>query len=134
MEDGAVGKTLDDMLARPYPHTVIPDLADGGFVIVFPDLPGCMTQVETGEEIAPIADEIRRLWIAAGFDLGHDIPPPSTDGAYRGRFVVRLPRSLHRRLAEAAEREGISLNAWVTTLLAQGTAGTGTAEGRRLVA
>jgi hypothetical protein len=33
----------------------------------------------------------------------------STD-KYSGRFVVRVPRSLHRSLAEMAQREGVTLN------------------------
>lgn len=35
-----------------------------------------------------------------------------------GRFVVRLPRSLHAALEMEAAREGVSLNQWVVTKLA----------------
>lgn len=113
---------LDVYLAQPYPFTVIPDVEDGGFVIVFPDLPGCMTQVEDAADITPMADEIRKLWIETEYELGHDIPLPRDTGEYSGKFVVRVPKSLHRTLAETAEQEGVSLNAWVTTLLAEGAA------------
>ena len=32
---------------------------------------------------------------------------------YSGRFLVRVPAELHRRIAEAAARSGESMNAWV---------------------
>jgi len=38
------------------------------------------------------------------------------------RMTLRLPESLHRRLVEAAGREGISLNQYLVYLLAQGSA------------
>lgn len=38
---------------------------------------------------------------------------------YSGKFVARLPKSLHRELAQAAEREGVSLNALVNVALAR---------------
>jgi antitoxin HicB len=121
-EDRSVNASLDFYLAQPYPYTVLPDAEDGGFVIVFPDLPGCLSQAESADEIAPMADEARRLWIETEYERGHDIPLPTGVGGYSGKFVVRLPKSLHRSLAESAEREGVSLNAWVTTLLAGGAA------------
>ncbi len=50
---------------------------EGGYVIVFPDLPGCMTQVESLEEVGPAAEEIRALWIETEYEAGEEIPPPS---------------------------------------------------------
>jgi len=41
---------------------------------------------------------------------------------YSGRFVIRLPRSLHRELAEQSEREDMSLNQFVQTTLAKAVA------------
>jgi antitoxin HicB len=104
-----------------YPFEILAD-PDGTYVIRFPDLPGCMTQVESLEEIPAMAEEIRTLWIETEYDLGHDIPLPSCQQEHSGKFNVRLPRSLHRSLAEAAEREGVSLNHYVSDLLARGDA------------
>ncbi len=44
---------LAEYLALQYPFNVIAE-PEGGYVIVFPDLPGCMTQVETLEDIGPM--------------------------------------------------------------------------------
>ncbi len=112
---------LEDYLAREYPFDVIAD-PEGGYVIVFRDLPGCMTQVEDLAEIGPMAEEIRRLWIESEYEDGAEIPPPSYPEEYSGKFNVRLSRSLHRQLAESAEREGLSLNSHVAALLGRGDA------------
>jgi len=111
--------SLKDCLAREYPFKVVAD-PDGGYVIEFPDLPGCMTQGEELDEVGPMAAEIRKLWIETAYEEEMDIPSPSYPEEYSGRFLLRLPRSLHRQLAEGAEREGVSLNHHVVTLLARG--------------
>jgi predicted RNase H-like HicB family nuclease len=62
--------------ASAFPFIVHPD-PEGGYAIVFPDLPGCMTQVERPEEIGPAAEEIRALRIEAECGAEKDIPLPS---------------------------------------------------------
>ncbi|WP_276651332.1 type II toxin-antitoxin system HicB family antitoxin [Corynebacterium vitaeruminis] len=49
---------------------------------------------------------------------GEPVPEPYGEREYSGRFNLRIPSSLHRRLAMAAEREGVSLNAYVAQKLA----------------
>ena len=109
---------LDYYLGLSYPFVASAD-PGGGYVITFPDLPGCMTQVEDAAEIGPAAGEARRLWIATEYEDGVNIPMPSYPEEYSGRFNLRLPRSLHRRLAEQARSEGVSLNQCVVALLAE---------------
>ncbi len=46
----------------------------------------------------------------AFFIMRFDVPLPNSADRYSGKFVVRVPKSLHRSLAAAAEREGVSLN------------------------
>lgn len=112
---------LSYYLGLVYPFNVIAD-ADGGYVLEFSDLPGCITQVEGAEEIGTMAEEARRLWITTEYEEGEDIPLPSYPETYSGRFNVRLPRSLHRRLVELAAREGVSLNQCLISLLARAEA------------
>lgn len=114
--------SLEEYLALEYPFNVIAD-PEGGYVIVFPDLPGCVTQAETLNEIVPMAEDARALWLEAAYEQeGLEIPLPSYPEEYSGKFNLRLPRSLHRKLAEAAEREGISLNSYAAEVLARGDA------------
>ncbi len=111
-------KTIEEYLALEYPFNVVAD-REGGYVILYPDLPGCMTQVESLEEIPQAADEIRRLWLMTEYAEGAEIPLPSYPEEYSGKFNVRLPKSLHRELAEAAQRDGVSLNQYVVMLLSR---------------
>ena len=58
-------------------------------------------------------------WIEIGLEDGQPIPEPIEAESYSGKFVVRVPRSLHRQLVEAAERDNVSLNTFVTAALAR---------------
>ena len=40
------------------------------------------------------------------------------DGRHSGRLLLRMPPALHSDLAQAAERDGSSLNAYITGILA----------------
>ncbi|MBI2760594.1 MAG: toxin-antitoxin system HicB family antitoxin [Chloroflexi bacterium] len=115
-----VRQTLEYYLSLQYPFNVIADEDDGGYVVVFPDLPGCLTQIETLNELPVMVEEARSLWIETAYENGQDIPLPSFPDEFSGKFIVRLPRSLHRSLSESAEREGVSLNQYVVSLLARG--------------
>lgn len=70
-------------------------------------------------EIAHAAEEIRALWIETENEAGGPIPEPMPQTGYSGKFIVRVPRSLHRDLTTAAKRQNVSLNAWATALLAE---------------
>lgn len=112
---------IDDYLALEYPYTVVPD--EGSFFVSFPDLPNCFTQVDDAGEIAAVAEEIRTLWIESEYERGATIPEPATQTKYSGKFVLRIPKNLHRDLAVAADREGMSLNAYAGYLLAERNVG-----------
>ena len=113
-------KPLGYYLSLQYGMNAVADVG-GGYVAVFPDLPGCLTQAETMEELVTTANEARELWIETEYERGNDIPLPSYP-VESGKFNLRIPKSLHRSLAQAAERDGVSLNHYVLTLLARGDA------------
>ena len=107
-----------------YPFQVRP-LAEedgGGYLIEFPDLPGCVSDGATIEEAIANGADALQSWMATAREFGDPIPPPSqpSDEAYSGRWNMRVPKSLHRRLAERAKAEGVSLNTLAVTLLAEG--------------
>ena len=117
--------SLEDYLNVRYPLRIIATPDGGDYVVDFPDLPGCMTQVESLDDVGHIADEIRTLWIETAFEDGDAIPLPSYPAEYSGRFLLRLPKSLHRELSELAEQDGVSLNQFIVALLSRrvGTVG-----------
>ncbi|MFH7030499.1 MAG: type II toxin-antitoxin system HicB family antitoxin [Heteroscytonema crispum UTEX LB 1556] len=108
--------SLENYLNLQYPVTLYPD-PEGGYVAQIKDLPGCLTQGETLDETMANMNEARELWIETAYEAGDDIPVPSSDDSYSGKLLVRMPKSLHRRLAETAEREGVSLNQYIVSLL-----------------
>jgi antitoxin HicB len=110
--------SLDDYLNMSHSFEVIPE-PGGSFFVRFPDLPGCFTEAASPREIAEMAEDARRLWIQVEYERGHEIPAPTHQAEYSGRFNVRLPRSLHRSLADGARREGVSLNQYVVALLSR---------------
>lgn len=116
----AAPKTLEEYLALPYRLEITPG-DYGSYVVRYPDLPGCVTQVERLEDAIPMAREILEGWLAIALEDGQEIPLPRETGQYGGKILIRVAKSLHQRLAEEADEEGVSLNAYIATLLASGT-------------
>ncbi len=111
-------KAIEYYLNLRYPVTIIPS-EDGGYVAEIEDLPGCFTQGETIEETCANIEEARRLWIEVAYDDSQDIPEPRDKQNYSGNFIVRGPRSLHRKLDQMAKREGVSLNQYLVSTLSR---------------
>lgn len=111
---------VDRYLQLPYTIEVVRDEEGGGWVARVVELPGCLTQGDTFEELGEMIQDAMRGWIEIALEDGLPIPEPRPVEEYSGKFVVRVPRSLHRELVEAAEREGVSLNAFVNVALAKG--------------
>ena len=114
-------KTLEEYLTLDYPFDVKVDPA-GGYVALFPDLPGCFTEADTLEELPAMVAEARALWIETAYAQGIEIPLPSVPDECSGKILLRVPKSMHRRLLDQAAREGVSLNHYASTLLARGDA------------
>ncbi len=112
-------KNLDRYLSLKYPVQLV-EQEQGGYFVFIPDLPGCMSQGETTEEALGAIEEARQLWLEEACASGLDVPEPSEQREFSGRFVVRMPGTLHRRLARAAKQEGVSLNQYVVSMLSAG--------------
>ena len=115
-------KKIDEYMRLPYRMELIPDPDEGGYVVSFPDLPGCLSSGETSEEAIKNAEDAKQEWLLAAMEEGIDIPEPDSLDAYSGQFKLRLPKSLHRSLALQAKREGVSMNQYCVFLLSQNNA------------
>ena len=113
-----MNKTTEYYASLPYTIELRNTPGEGWFARVR-ELPGCMSQGETAEDAIANIQEAMHLWLEVSLEQGDAIPEPRPDEEYSGKFVVRVPRSLHRDLAEIAEREGVSLNQYINTALAQ---------------
>ena len=110
-------RTLDEYLSMPYCLEIVPDLEEGGFIASYPDLPGCITCGETLESVAANAADAKYEWLITAIEQGLEIPEPDALNNYSGQFKLRIPKSLHRQLADNAKREGISMNQYCNYLL-----------------
>jgi predicted RNase H-like HicB family nuclease len=102
----------------PYAIKVIPEEA-GGYSVKIEELPGCISQGETIVETIKNIKEVQEVWLEVAIKEGLKIPVPKVKEEYSGKFVLRIPKSLHRKLSDLAREEGISLNQIVVTLLSE---------------
>ena len=110
-------KDLAYFLKIKYPVTV-QEGPMGGYFVTHPHLDGCMAEGATLEEaIANLADS-REIWIESRLENGYHVPEPVVE-EYSGRVSLRMAPSLHARLAEISERQGISLNLLINTVLSK---------------
>jgi antitoxin HicB len=109
-------KPIGFYLSKKYPFLVHAS-EEGGYVAEIEELPGCLTQGDTLAEVEERIEEARRAWIEVAYEEGLEIPLPRTETDYSGKFIVRVPKTLHRELAESASAEGTSLNQYVLFLL-----------------
>lgn len=108
------------VLEYPFITNVLPEAEGGGYLIEYPDLPGCISDGKTIQEAIENGKDAVQSWIETARAHGDEIPAPGSSSSSSGRWVQRVPKSLHTQLAQRAEHEGVSLNALVISLLAEG--------------
>jgi antitoxin HicB len=114
-------KNLDYYMGLAYPIRIYPEPDGSGYTAEIPDLPGCITCADTLEELWAMIEDAKRTWIEGSLEESLPIAEPSwsTEDNGSGKFTVRVPRSLHRKLVEQARREGVSLNQFINVALAE---------------
>ena len=113
-------KSLKYYLDLSYPIEIeeIPASEGGGFMASIPLLKGCMSDGETIQEAYDNLQEAKELWFEDMLKRKLPIPEPLTEESFSGRFLVRIPKSLHKIISEQSKREGLSLNQYVANSLA----------------
>lgn len=105
-----------------YPFEVRPLTAEegGGYLISFPDFADCVSDGDTVDEAIENGRLALKETIAALREAGHPVPEPTAATMASGRFVARVPKSVHAKLSSRARAEGVSLNTLVVSLLSEG--------------
>ena len=113
-------KNIDYYMGLNYPVAIerISEEDGGGFFASIPLLPGCMSDGETLEEAYGNIEDAKKEWLRSMLERKMNIPEPADQEEFSGKFLVRLPKSLHRTLAQISKREGVSLNQYVANALA----------------
>lgn len=112
-------KDLAYYMELPY-NIIIRKDPYGGYFAKVEELEGCMTQGETYEEAFKNIREAMELWLENALEDGEIIPEPVPEGEkFSGKFVLRLPKTLHKKLAQNAYKENVSLNQYILFLLSE---------------
>ena len=109
---------MNEQLKYPFEIRQLSEEEGGGYLISFPDLPGCISDGVTIEEAIKNGIDAMNSWIVTSQEFNDPIPEPAGNQA-SGRFVQRLPKSLHARLAARAKHEGVSMNTLVTAIISE---------------
>src|ERR1700722_7265538 len=112
-------KDLNYYLGLPYTVSFHPD-EEGEIRARVEELPGCEADGPTVPEALENLEELKKAWIEDAIQSGQSVPEPVAEEELpSGKWVQRVPRSLHLKLSRAAKSEGVSLNSFVTSLLAE---------------
>lgn len=115
-----MSKNLRYYLELSYKIEIIPS-PEGGYAAKVVELPGCISQGQTLEEVVTNIQDAKVCWLEAALEEGMPIPEPALSNEdYSGKLVVRMPKSLHRVLVERAKEENVSLNQYINYQLARG--------------
>lgn len=111
---------VEKYLDLPYHIELVRDQdEDGsvGWVAEVEELPGCLSQGITPEDVVRRIRDAMKAWISVALEDGREVPKPREED-YSGKFVVRIPSSLHADLAHTAKQEQVSLNSFTMSVLA----------------
>ena len=110
-------RNLDDYPFEIRPLTVA---EGGGFLISYPDFAECISDGETVAEAIANGHDALVGTICALEAKGFPVPAPNSGGVASGKFVARVPKTIHAQLATRAKAEGVSLNTLVLAFIAEG--------------
>ena len=106
--------TLKDYMNLPYTRLVqeINDESGHYYYGRILELDGCQSSGDTLEELYKNLNDAMEGYLEIKLEKNLPIPLPNKVSDYSGKFVIRLPKTLHQRLSIEAEQEGVSLNQW----------------------
>lgn len=108
------------MSSSTYSFRVVWSDEDDAFVAVCPEFEGVSGIGETAADALAEAQAALELMVETYQQERWPLPAPTNLQEYSGQFRLRVPRTLHARLASAAADEGVSLNTYAVGLLSGG--------------
>jgi antitoxin HicB len=112
-------KTVEEYMKLPYTVELTPD--EEGFLAKLKELDGCMTVGDTVAEALEMLEDAKCEWFIAALEDDFNIPLPESmrEAKHSGKFALRMSATLHKKLAEGAEQERVSLNQYIVILLSE---------------
>jgi len=114
-------KDLNYYMALPYSKVVtfLDDESGQYYVSEVLELSGCSSTGDTEAEALESLKEAMEGYLQAKIDHSDPIPEPVTTEGFNGKFLLRLPKTLHRKLSYESQKEGVSLNQYALYKLSQ---------------
>ena len=112
-----MNKNIEYYLGLNYRIEVLKSKEGEGYTLRCPELRGCITCANTLEEGFEMIEDAKLSWFEACIEDKITIPEPYDLEDYSGQFKLRIPKSLHKILAEKSRQEGISMNQYCLYLL-----------------
>lgn len=110
---------MNELSQYPFEIRPLSEEEGGGYLISFPDFSECISDGDTLEDAIQNGLDALQETIAALESMNLPVPEPGSGGSYSGKFIQRMPKSLHARIAARAKQEGVSMNSLVNTFLAE---------------
>lgn len=119
---------------HPFGYRIVTEWSneDQAFIARVPALAGCTAHGETPEEAAKEAREAAAAILDSIEAHGETPPPEDASVDYSGQLRLRLPKSLHERIALLATAEELSINSLLVSMISEAV-GLRQAETRRRV-
>ncbi len=113
----------EELRIEEYPFQIRPLTTDegGGYLVSYPDLPGCNSDGETPEQAIVNGRDAVRSYLLTCSTYGDPIPQPGTVGA-TSRLWETLPEPLRVRLLKQAERDEMRIEEVLPRAVEQGLA------------
>lgn len=114
-------KDVQYYMELPYNYIIQPIHDESGqyFYGRVMELDGCQSDGDSFEEAYQNLRDAMEGYIETKLSNGYDLPEPVQSNSFSGKFVIRIPKTLHYRLTVEAEKEGISLNQYALYKLSQ---------------
>lgn len=121
-----------EYLKKPYGRLVVPD-SDGTYSAEIIEFPGCIAVGDTAAEALANLEEVAASWLEATLARGQRVPQPIENEEFSGKTSVRLGKSLHKKAAHQAARNGTSLNQFIVSCVAEGVGSQSSAPSSRQI-
>jgi antitoxin HicB len=102
-----------------YPISIKWSDEDGGYIATIPGIRGLSAFGESSSEALSELKIAADAYFQSLKNAGRRLPAFEKMAPFSGQLRLRMPKSLHAELSQAAENEGVSLNTYLISLLAR---------------
>lgn len=111
--------TVNELMKRNYKISLRWDNDERAYFASVDELPGLLADGRSANAAVKKLREAMRAWMESRQEAGLEIPAPRESAEFSGKTLVRMPKTLHKKLSEHAAYEGVSLNQYIVSALSE---------------